>query len=217
LSRNLPSGAHPPATHDAIRELAHQEDAAALNALAEAATVEDQFTRRTAMEVIGRHPQGGELGTVILSALCDPSEYVVRTACEVVAQWELNEAHELVVALLAKASKATRQTAIRTLGTIWVDTDFPLIFRIYTNASEIDVRREAAWVLRRRAASIHWRTLFDAFYMDELPRHRQWACELAETFSGPDIRPALSQLSLDVDGHVRKAALQAIRTLSSRE
>jgi hypothetical protein len=141
----------------------------------------------------------------------------VRTACEVVAQWELNEAHELVVALLANASKATRQTAIRTLGTIWVDAEFPLIFRIYTNALEIDVRREAAWVLRRRVTSTHWRTLFDAFYVDELPRHRQWACELAENFSGPDILPALSQLSLDVDGHVRKAASQAIRILSSRE
>jgi HEAT repeat protein len=169
------------------------------------------------MEVIGRHPRGRELHTIILSALDDPSEYVVRTACEVVAQWELNEAHELVVALLANASKATRQTAIRALGTIWVDADFPLIFRIYTSASEIDVRREAAWVLRRRVTSAHWRTLFDAFYVDSLPQHRQWACELAEKFSGPDILPALSQLSLDVDGHVRNAASQAIRTLSSRE
>jgi hypothetical protein len=211
------SGTYPPITYEAIRELASREDAGALNALAEAAAVEDQFLRRTAIEAIGCHPQGRELCAIILSALGDPSEFVVRTACEVVAQWEFSEAHELVIALLANASKATRQAAIRALGIIWVDADFPLIFRIYTNASEIDLRREAAWVLRRRASSTHWRTLFNAFRVDELPRHRQWACELAENCSGPEILPVLSQLSLDSDGHVRKAASQAIRTLSSRE
>ena len=130
MSRISYSGAQPPITHEVIRGLGSREDAGALKALAEAATVKDQFIRRTAVEVIGRHPQGRELHTIILSALGDPSEYVVRTACEVVAQWELHEAHELVVALLANASKATRQTAISTLGTIWADADFPLIFRI---------------------------------------------------------------------------------------
>jgi HEAT repeat protein len=217
VSRNSPSGTHPPATSEAIRDLASQEGAAALNALAEKAAVEDQFVRRTAIEAIGRHRRGRELRSIILSALRDPSEYVVRTACEVVARWELHEAHERVVTLLSGPSKATRQTAIRSLGSIWVEADFPVIFRIFTNASEIDVRKEAAWVLRQRITSTHWRTLFDAFYADELPRHRQWACELAEKLSGPDILPVLSRLSLDIDGHVRKAASEAIHTISSRD
>jgi HEAT repeat protein len=217
VSRISLPGGQPPMTHEVIRELEFREDAETLKALAQAAASDDQFLRRTAMEVIGRHPQGRELRTIILSAFGDPSEYVVRTACDVVALWGLNEAHKLVAALLTNASKVTRQTAIRALGTLWVDADFPLIFGIYTSASEIDVRREAAWVLRRRVTSAHWRTLFDAFYVDELPRHRQWACELAENFSGPDILPVLSQLSLDVDGHVRKAASQAIQTLSCRK
>ena|ERR1700730_973133 len=118
------SGAYPPITYEAIRELASRKDAGALNALAEAAAVEDQFLRRTAIEAIGCHPQGRELCAVILSALGDPSEFVVRTACEVVAKWEFSEAHELMIALLANASKATRQAAIRALGTIWIDADF---------------------------------------------------------------------------------------------
>ena len=91
---------HSPITHEAICKLGLEEDAGALNALAEAATLKDEFIQRTAMETIGRHPQGRELRAVILNALRDPSEYLVRTACEVVAQWELNEAHEFVVALL---------------------------------------------------------------------------------------------------------------------
>ncbi|WP_410052610.1 HEAT repeat domain-containing protein [Bradyrhizobium sp. SZCCHNRI3052] len=128
MSCNSPSGAHPPTTHQVIRKLALQEGAAALKALANAAGLEDQFERRAAIDAIGRHPHGRELRSIILRALRDPSEYVVRTACEVVAQWELQEAHELVVALLANPSKATRQTAIRTLGKIWVDADFRRCF-----------------------------------------------------------------------------------------
>jgi hypothetical protein len=92
-----------------------------------------------------------------------------------------------------------------------------LIFRIYTSAPQISIRREAAWVLRRRAEPSNWHALFDAFHVDELPQHRQCACELAEMFSDPDILPALSPLASDVDDHVRKAALKVIRGLSNRE
>lgn len=127
------------------------------------------------------------------------------------------EAHEHVAALLANASAATRKVAIRTLDAIWIEADFPLIFRIYTSAPQISIRREAAWVLRRRAEPSNWHALFDAFHVDELPQHRQCACELAEMFSDPDILPALSPLASDVDDHVRKAALKVIRGLSNRE
>ena len=99
---------------------------------------------------------------------------------------------------------------------IWIDTDFPAIFRIYTAAPETAIRREAAWVLRQRADSTNWRLPFDAFHVDELARHRQWACELAETFAGTDIVPMLQGLCSDVDGHVRKAAARAIQRLTGR-
>lgn len=213
---SLPDG-QLPLTHEIIRELEFHGDAGTLNALAQAAASDDQFLRRTAIEVIGRHPRGRELRTIILRAFDDSSEYVVRTACDVVAQWGLNEAHKFVVALLANASKATRRSAIRALETLWIEADFPLIFDIYSRASEIEIRREAAWVLRRRVTCADWRTLFDAFYVDEFARHREWACELAETFSGREILPMLSQLSMHVNGHVRKAASQAIQTLSREE
>lgn len=153
---------------------------------------------------------------IVLRALGDPSEYVVRTACEVVGQWQLIAARDLVLPLLAHASNSTRHSAIRALGAIWTDADFPLMFEIYAKDREIDIRKEAAWVLRERAAPANWRTLFDAFYQDELARHRVWACELAESFSGPEILPGLSRLAGDVDGHVRNAAAQATKVISSR-
>jgi hypothetical protein len=42
--------------------------------------------------------------------------------------------------LLANVSAATRRSAIRALGTIWVDTDFSLIFHVYTSDSKTNVR-----------------------------------------------------------------------------
>lgn len=202
--------------HEAIRELGLRQDAAALKELADAAAARDQFLRRTALEVIGRHSLGRDLQALVLDALGDSSEYVVRTACDIVERWRLLEARERVLALLASPSAATRECAIRTLGAIWIDPDFSLIFGSYTKDSEIDVRREAASVLRRRAGPANWRTLFDAFHVDDLARHRRWACELAECFSGPEILPLLATLSVDIDGHVRKAASTAFQTVSSR-
>ncbi|MBR1278533.1 HEAT repeat domain-containing protein [Bradyrhizobium sp. AUGA SZCCT0283] len=193
-----------------------REDAATLEILASVAGVDDQFLRRTALDVIRRHRHGRELSAVVLSALGDPSEYVVRTACEVVEQWRLLEAHNLLLPLLANVDAATRQSAIRALGAIWVDADFPLVFRIYEEDFSTDVRREAAWVLRQHVTAACSRTLFDAFSADELARHRLWACEFAENFSGPEILPLLSRLCSDPDGHVRKAAGRATKVIASR-
>jgi hypothetical protein len=202
--------------HEAIRALGSRNDAEALVTLAAVAAVDDQFLRRTAVEMIGRHPRGRELGAIILSALRDPSEYVVRTACDVVEAWSLKEAHALVLPLLANDSGATRRTALRALNSIWAETDFPSVFKIFKGDSEIDVRKEAAWVLRQQATSTNWRAIFEAFCTDELARHRQWACELAERFLGPELLPVLSPFLSDLDGHVRKAAARAAQVVLRR-
>jgi len=209
-------GGQLPTTHEAVRQLGAREDAEGLEILASVAGVDDQFLRRTALEVIGRHRHGRELSAVILSALGDPSEYVMRTACEVVEQWRLLEAHDLLLPPLANVNGATRRSAIRALGAIWVDADFPLVFRIYNEDFSTDVRREAAWVLRQHVTAACWRILFHAFSADELARHRLWACEFAENFSDPEILPLLSRLCSDPDGHVRKAAARATEVVSSR-
>jgi hypothetical protein len=50
---------------------------------------------------------------------------------------------------------------------------------------------------------------------DGLVRYRQWACEIAERFSGTEVLPVLSTLSPDIGGHVRKATLHASRTVQA--
>lgn len=203
--------------HRQIRDLATREDSDALQALARWAKDDDQFRRRTALETIGRHPHGRLLQGIILGAFDDPSEYVIRTLCNVVALWQLLEAHDSVVSLLNDTSVDTRRAAVEALGAIWSDADFDLLFRVYKRDKETSVRKEAAWVLRCRATSERWQVLFNAFYADELARHRKWACELAEEFSGSETLPRLSKLTMDADGHVRKAASKAIHAVSTRK
>jgi hypothetical protein len=98
---------------------------------------------------------------------------------------------------------------------VWRDADFFVVFQVYERDADFRVSREAAWVLRRHADSENWRRLFEAFSADELARHRQWACEIAETFSDAGMLPLLSQLTFDSNGHVRKAASHAINVMST--
>jgi HEAT repeat protein len=203
-------------THEAIRKLASRDDDEALDALRKLSAASDQFVRRTALEIIGRHTRGRELTASVLDSFRDPSEYVRRTACDVVGQWKLVEAHDLLLPLLADPAASTRESALRALAMIWTDADFQLVFEIYRKDTEIGVRKEAAWTLRQHPHADNWRVLFDAFCEDELARHRSWACELAGTLGGPEILPALSSLADDRDGHVRKAAAHASQVVTSR-
>ncbi len=178
------SRAELPATHQAVRDLASRNEPSALTALKEtAAQAQDQFVRRMAIEVIGGHPRGREMSAVIFSALSDASEYVVR---------EPTERHS-------------------GLGRDWLDADVPVLFHMYKDDDETDVRWEAAWVLRHRVGPDEWQAIFDALHVDELPRHRQGASELAAAYSGRDVLPVLDRLCSDSDGHVGAAAARAIQ------
>ena len=202
-------------TIETISALAARNDSEALNMLGEATGASDEFVRRMAVESIGRHALGRSLDKQIVASLQDTSGYVARTACDVVASWQLVEAHDAVLALLKDSSAATRQSAIRALHAIWTDTDFTVLFALSSNDPDIGVRREAMFVLRHHAAIETWRALFDELHGDDLPRHRRWACELAEAFA--DVTPPpLLQLSSDPDGHVRKSATRAIDRIVAR-
>jgi HEAT repeat protein len=204
-------------TYEAIRCLVSREDAEALDELSKLTVARDQFLRRMAVEVIGKHPRGRELRERVLAALRDPSEYVKRTACDVVAQWKWADAHQLVLILVKEPVASTRESALRALAAIWTDSDFALVFSVYRHDPETYVRQEAAWTLRQCASTENWRQVFDALHQDGLPRHRVWACELAESFGGPDVLPPLVSLMNDDDGHVRKSAARTHQTIRAHD
>ncbi|MGJ5094902.1 HEAT repeat domain-containing protein [Bradyrhizobium oligotrophicum] len=206
-----------PLTHGSLRALLTRNDAVALTTLREAFAGFDQFIRRTAIEIIGRHPSGQDLRDLVLSALTDPSEYVVRAGCKIIEDWKWDAAHDVVAPLLWSTSWETRRAAIRALGAIWRQADFRPVFHIYSGDTEPAVRREAAWTLREQVTSFDWLQLFEAFRTDDIQRHRVWACDLAEKFGHPDATTLLDTFSSDRDGHVRKAAAKAIAALRERE
>lgn len=203
-------------THEAIRSLLARDDDEALGELRTLSTASDAFVRRTAIEVIGQHRRGLELRATIVAALSDASDYVRRTACGTVEQWKLAEAHDLVLPILKEPEASTRECALRALAAIWREADFQTVFDLYKCDPKITVRKEAGRTLRLHATASDWRLLFDAFCEDGLPRHRSWACELAETFGDANVLSALASLMNDDDGHVRRSAARAHQTIRAR-
>lgn len=118
--------------------------------------------------------------------------------------------------LLSSPLESTRQAALCALETLGQDKDFDAVLRIFEADPSKAVRKQAAWNLRSAAASRNWRRLFSIWYADEQPRHRQWACELAQAFGDADVLPQLVLLSGDANGHVRKAAHLAAERIQAR-
>jgi len=152
---------------------------------------------------------------LILDGLTDESAVVVRAACEAASALDLQDAHPRFLDLLRAAEPATREEAIRALGSLWKAEDFEIVLTVFRSEHEATVRKEAAWVLRRHASQGTWKQLFDAWRMDDVHRHRLWACELAGEYGGREVLPYLRELGRDQDGLVRRAAEQAAQRLEA--
>jgi HEAT repeat protein len=176
----------------------------------------DWCFRRIAIEAIDSREIAPVTVCLIREALHDPSPFVVRTACEAVERWGLTEAYDDLLTLLNDREAATRQTAVRALSSVWRPEAFAPVLHMCRSDPAREVRREAAWTLRRAAEPAAWRELFDMWKEDELPRLRFWACELACEFGSSSVKGELETLTRDRDGHVRKAARRALeQALSS--
>jgi HEAT repeat protein len=200
--------------HELIRDLAKSGDEQSMLRICEFAEHRDQFIRTTAMEAIGRHKLGRQQMGALRKGLGDASAYVNRAACEAVGNLELHELRATLKPLLRNLEPATRMAAIATLSQIWDDGDFDEVFERFTRDNVEDVRKSAAHVLNIHAAERNWLGLFEVFSKDDIPRHRVWACQLAQRFSGIETVQALNRLQSDKDGHVRAAAYSAIKMLS---
>lgn len=193
--------------------LAHRPGEAALALLREEATSEDPHVRRIALEAIGVHPQGRRLREMVCAGLEDEAPFVIRTACRAAARLELCEAQDALIRLVQIADDATRVAALQALRHLRAESAFGPALGLFDSAASDTVRKEAAWTLRALASPHTWRGLFEMWRSDPLPRHRVWACELAEEHRAADKLPELRGLRDDPDGHVRKRATCAIRTI----
>jgi HEAT repeat protein len=208
--------APPPQCWVAFIALGYRSGAESLSVLAEQMSSPDAHFRRAAVGAAATHPDGRQLEKDILERLKDASDQVVREACNTAALLDLRSAHDIIIGLLDSLANSTRIAAITALSDLWEDGDFQRLFTRYQREQVDVVRKEAAWVLRKHVGTKNWRELFDCFLADETPRHRTLACELAGAFGMADVDKDIQELLNDQDGHVRRAAQDAINCLNSR-
>jgi len=190
--------------------LSHQGTSVSLSKLIELSQSPDWRFRRSAIEAMAYHPQAGIAVETIGKALSDPSQYVIRVACETVAKLKLDALHEDVSKLLKSANADIRQEAVRTLSEIWRMGDFDRVYNLFVLDKIQKVRNAASWTLRAHATEDNWLKLFRVWQQDSFIRHRKWACELATIFGANRVKEELENLASDKDGHVRKAAIKAL-------
>ena len=190
--------------------LSHQGTSVSLSKLVELSQSSDWRFRRSAIEAIAYHPQAENAVEIIGKALSDPSQHVIRTACEIVAKLKLDALHDNVLALLKSDNQDTRQEAVKTLSEIWRMDDFDKVYNLFMLDKIQKVRNAAAWTLHAHATEDNWLKLFGVWQQDSFIRHRKWACELATIFGADRVKEELEKLASDKDGHVRKAAIKAL-------
>ena len=163
---------------------------------------------------IERLPAGNP--AFIRARLAEDDEDVVAAACARAATLVMREVHDDIMALATSESVKVRLAVVRALRRLWNDSDFETVFGLYRSDPEEMVRDEAAWVLRETASMRTWSRLFDLWCRDAHPRHRVWACEIAQRFGSRDELPALRRMLDDHDGLVRAAAVPAVRRFEGR-
>jgi HEAT repeat protein len=208
----------PPACWIAFAALGERDDPESLAPLVNETHSDDEHRRRAAVEAIGKHGAGATASGIVRDLLIDKSPVVLRSAIEAAANIQDQGSHGLIVGALGVGDPATRQTALRALGTLWEPGDFDGVLRIAQTDRDRSTRREASHVLSAHPDRTRWRRLMDLWVESDLPRERVWACELIAKFGGAADRTALKGLLADADGHVRKAAqsaLSAIKPLRS--
>jgi HEAT repeat protein len=193
----------------AFRALAEHPEPEAMSILVELTHSSDPHMRRAALEGIGYHRCGHDASARAESMLHDTDSFVVRTACAVAAILGLADAHDRILELVGASDESTRLSALMALESLWSPTDFETVFARYLNDRSDRVRKQAASILFKNVGPEHWKRLFALWSKDSLPRHRVWACSIAERFGDRTVLESLNALRSDKNGHVRRAAERA--------
>ncbi|MDD5629414.1 MAG: HEAT repeat domain-containing protein [Elusimicrobia bacterium] len=178
----------------------------ALDLLARLAKHTEWSLRNLAVQGLGTHPLGAQAAELIVAALADPVQLIVRTACDAAGRLRLAAARPRLTALLASPEPQVRFHAVRALGEVWTPEDHAAVWTLSRKDKAEFVRKEAERTLRRTAAEQTWRRLCDRWKLDAAPRLRVAACELLGEFAQSGDLPELRRLVRDRNAHVRKAA-----------
>jgi hypothetical protein len=148
-------------TGPAFVALAAHSSEQSLAALVSMAKGKDADFRRAAVEAIACHSLGVTQAKLICDLFQDPDEIVVRAACRAAANLKLSESRGQILALLNSKNPKTREVALEALNNLWLDPDFEQVFKAHTTDRNSNVRKQAAWTLRktlrRRTGAIYSR------------------------------------------------------------
>lgn len=197
----------------AISALGERPEPEATAVLVDLTRSPDPHLRRSAVEAIGKHCSARNAVDVVLKMLDDRDSFVVQAASRAAAALRLAAAHDRIQGLIEAKDEDTRYTALEALERLWEPSDFDAVFARYRNDPSDKVRKRAACTLAENVGAEHWEPVFQAWSRDSIPRHRTWACSIAERFGNRGALPILSALVSDPDGHVRRAAERASKEI----
>jgi len=200
----------------AMLALAFHQDSRAKTLLIEYAGAKDERLRRSALEALALSEDAPQYAELFLMALGDPSQYIVRSACHIVAELRLACARPMILPLLYSSDDSTCSAALAAMEAVAVEEDLQRVLKIFLKRKDRWVHNQAGCVLLALTNSSTWRSVFDAFRADSTARHRVWACELIAQFGIESDARLLNAMAADADGHVRKAAQRAASALQQR-
>lgn len=192
--------------------LACKEDAGIEEILLSETYSKEPRVRGLAAETLKFTHFGDRTKKRLLELLEDPEPAPVWRACETLVERGV-DIHSQLLSLLQSANDRTREVALNCLAKVWKDSDFEKILEVHLHDRDSDIQKSAAFLLIDHVSSETWHTLFDIWIADPLPRHRTWACHLAEGFGSVEVLSRILPLKEDANGHVRKAAVRAINAL----
>lgn len=187
----------------------------ALDLLGTFAQDHDPHVRRTAIEVLGRFSGQPHVESLLLRALCDADGPVVRSACGIAGENRLDAARPILRELAVATDIHTRIAAVQALAKLGHHDDIDVAESLMAGRDEAG-QKEGAFACRSLVSQFSWRRLAGTWSSDRVPRHRLWAVELLGKFGAPQDVLALDGLSVDPDGHVRKAAKLAVAAIRGR-
>lgn len=198
-----------PTAWAACLALAERPEPEALELLVELTSRPEWQYRNLAIQGLGAHPLGAQAEGAVRKGLSDAVSQVARTSCDSAARLKLEAARPAIVALLDSPDEQLRFHALRAVKALWTGEEFGRVWDVLKKDKAEFVRQEAAVVLRETATKKTWRTLFNRWKREAVPRHRAWACEMLSAFGDDDDLPELQRLSRDSSKHVREAAERA--------
>lgn len=172
-----------PGAWAAFVAIAYDESREALDLLVKLTRDDDATIRRAAVEAIRYHRDGASAGGRAAELALDDNKTVALAAAETASYLKLQKIHGQILILLKSNDPTIRERAVRMFEKIWIDGDFEVLLEMLKSDRSDAVRKESAMILFARVDADHWRSLFDIFVSDRVPRHRVFACELVARFA----------------------------------